>query len=95
MSHRIEAEFLVDYTGETPERKVRLTLDLASVKAIQQAAYAGGHYGLSVAGAPNQGIEEAFELSAFFRRLMNELESPSLFSMQEFKDTNPPRDAWV
>lgn len=91
MSHSIEAEFLVDYSEEEPERKVRLLLDLGSVSAIQRATYAAGHHGMNVDG-PSDVVQEAFNLSAFFRRLMTELEARSLFSMEEFKATVPRQE---
>lgn len=91
MSINIDTEFIVDYSDETPKRLVRLTMDLDAVESIRRATYEAGDYGKHV-GAPQQAIDMAYALSSFLRNVEKELSVPSLFSLAEFKATNPPVD---
>ena len=90
MSHKIETDFIVDYTEEEPRRLVRLVMDLDAVSAIRRGLYQAGDCGTYM-GASQTVIDEAYGLSSFLRNVEKELSVPSLFSLDEFKATNPPR----
>lgn len=94
MSHNIDTEFIVDYTDDAPKRLVRLTMDADAIAELRRATYAAGDYGTH-AGAPQQGVDMAYALSSFLRHVEKELSVPSLFSVEEFKATNPKPDSWL
>lgn len=91
MPHKIETDFIVDYSEEEPRRLVRLVMDVDAVATLRRCLYAAGDYGKYLS-APQSGVDEAYGLSAFFRNVETELSAPSLFSLEEFKATNPQRD---
>ena len=88
MTHKIETDFIVDYSNEQPKRLVRLTMDLAALSALRRSIYEGADYGQYV-GAPREHVATAHGLADFLRRAETELEQPSLFALDEFKATNP------
>lgn len=95
MTRKIATDFIVDYSDDEPKRLVQLTLDLDTVQALRHGLYAASHYGELSAGAWEPVLVEAMDLSMFFRRVETELEQPSLFTMEEFKATNPRLESWL
>ena len=88
----VETEFIIDYSGEEPRRLVRFTLDEEAVFSIRHLIYQAGNHGQYV-NAPQSEVQGAYGIADYLRGVEVELNSRSLFSMEEFKATKPkPED---
>lgn len=91
MAHNIEADFIMDYSEDEPQRLVRLTLDADTVRKFKHSLTEGGDFGMSTMRA--DAAMQAYSLATLMGNLLTELESRSLFSREEFKATAPPAGA--
>lgn len=83
----IDVDFVVDYTGDEPEHKVRLTLGLQDLQELRHAIY-------SACWAHETQTHNAVEaircrsLHEFLGRVEKRVAGPSLFSLGDFRATS-------